>query len=180
MKKLDLLIDSLFYAVYFFFACLVCMFAEMLATRVVTLAIEISPFALCAMRAAIYTLGVGAILGIVAYKEGYKAAYAHPVSTILSVLIAAIPYSIFCLLFSFEPFCAGGVKYVTAMAKFGGNMTFTNLTDNITRLDPIGFFFVYIALYCGIMTLCKYLGAENRIEYRRSINTVEKDTENNQ
>jgi hypothetical protein len=175
MKKLDILIDSAIYALYFFFTCLVCMLAEWFASRIITLFIEISPFALSIVRVIIYTVGVCAVLGIALFKEGYRSARANVGETVISVALASVTYFLFCLLFSFEAFCAGGVKYVTLLLKYGSSLTLSQVEGGLTRLDPIGIFFLHIAVYGAVMTVCKQIGADKRIDDRRGINTVEDD-----
>lgn len=173
MKKLDILVDSLFYALYFFLSCLACMIAEWFASRVITLFVEISPFALSVIRLTVYTVGVPAVLGIALYKEGYRSARAHIGETVISSALASVTYFIFCLLFSFEAFCAGGVKYATLLLKFGEDLTSEQIANGLSRLDPIGIFFLHIAVYAAVMALCKHLGANKRLDDRRGINTVE-------
>ena len=175
MKKLDVIIDSAIYALYFFFSCLVCMIAEWFASRVITLFVGISPFALSLVRVVIYTVGVCTVLGIALYKEGYRSAHSHIGETALSVALSSVVYFLFCLLFSFEAFCAGGVKYVTLLFKYGSDLTVAQTESGLTRLDPIGVFFLHILIYGIVMALCKYLGACKRRDDRRGIKTVEDD-----
>jgi hypothetical protein len=175
MKKLDIIIDSAIYALYFFLTCLVCMLAEWFLSHVITLFVEISPYALLIIRVVLYTLGVPTILGIALYKEGYRSAHSHAGETVISVALASIVYFIFCLLFYFEAFCAGGVKYLTLLLKYGKDLTGSLIDSGLTRFDPVGVFFLHIAVYCAVMALCKHLGAAKRREDRRGINTVEND-----
>ena len=116
---LDVLLDAGIYAFYMFAACLVWMVAEAGIVKLLTLCFEMNYFTLCVIRAVIYTLGVNAMLSLVAYREGYKAAGASVFGTLISGILATLVHFAFCLLFSFNPFCAGGVRFITALVKFG-------------------------------------------------------------
>lgn len=169
MKKLDVLIDAAIYAFYMFAACLVMMVAEMLIIRVLTLCFGIDYFVLCLIRAAIYVIGVNIILSLVAYREGYKAAEASVVGTLISGILAMIIHFFFCLLFSFEAFCAGGVKFITAIIKFGPSLSDSSFMGQLFRIDFIPFFFINGLVYCILMAVFKKLGASQRLVDREEL-----------
>ncbi len=169
MKKLDVLIGGPVYAVYMFFACLVVMCAEILAIKIVNLFIVPSPLTLCVIRAVIYTVGVNAILAIVSFREGYKTGYLPILSTLISYLIATAMHFLFALLFSFEAFCAGGVKFIAALIKFGSAINSDTFSGKLDRFDLIPFFFVNSAVYIVIMLLFGKLGERRRLSDRAAL-----------
>ena len=159
----DVLLDALVYALYMFGACLVWMVAEAGIIKVLTLCFEINYFVLCIIRAAIYTLGVCAMLSFAAYREGYKTARASFGGTLISGVLASVIHFMFCLLFSFNPFCAGGVKFITALAKFGPALSSSSFIGQLNRIDYIPFFFAIALLYCILMATFKKIGASARL-----------------
>ena len=169
MNKLDTVIDGALYALYMFFSCLVCMLVEWFISRVLTLLLEISPFTLSLIRVIIYTVGVNAILSIAAYKEGHRSARASAVGTLISGIFATAVHFLFCLLFTFEPFCAGGVKYISAMLKFGRAMTLNNISNGLSRTDSISIFFINALISVGFIMLFKVMGAKKRVAERSEL-----------
>ncbi len=163
MKKSDILLGTLVYSVYMLFSCIVVMFAEMLAIKIINLFVGLTPLSLCIIRAVIYTLGVNAILAVVSYREGYRAAYFSIPETIISGALASLLHFVFSLLFSFEAFCSGGVKFVTALFMFGSRLNSQSFSDALDRFDCIPLFFVYAACYIAIMTVFGRYGARKRL-----------------
>ena len=179
MKKTKqyFLIDALLYAFYMLVSCITVMFAEMFIVKVLSLLVPISYFALCIIRAAIYSLGVNAILAIIAYREGYKAAYCSVVFTVISGVIATVIHSILALLFSFEAFCAGGVRSITALVNFGGALQSSATLAKLNLLDYVAVFFVNGLFYCAVMAAAKYIGAKRRIADRAMLNIVSSEND---
>ncbi|MBQ8408375.1 MAG: hypothetical protein IJY39_05865 [Clostridia bacterium] len=169
MKKLDVILDALLYAFYMFAACLVMMVAEAGIIRVLTLCFEIDYFVLCVIRAVIYTVGVNVILSLTAYREGYKAAQASVIGTLISGVIATCLHFMLCLLFSFEAFCAGGVKFITAIVKFGPSLSDSSFIGQLYRIDFFAVFFVNSLVYCVLMAAFKKIGAQKRLVDRQEL-----------
>ena len=90
MKKGDILFGTVIYSVYMLVSCIVMMFAEMLAIKIINLFVGLSPLSLCIVRAIIYTVGVNAILAIVSYREGYRSASFSVVGTLISGALASM------------------------------------------------------------------------------------------
>ena len=172
MKKrfIDVLLSSQLYLTYMLLSCLAIMFVEMLAVKIVNLFVVVDPLSLCVMRAAIYTVGVNTLLGIAGFREGYKSAKATPVSIAISAAIATLAHSLIGLLFSFEAFCAGGVKFVATLVKFGRSINGELFTGTMTRFDMIPFFFINSAVYIAIMIGSNKLGAMCRLKQRKQLN----------
>ncbi len=182
-KKIDILIDGGLFAFYMFGAALVSLLAEMLIVRVITLFVGMDYFTLCLLRAVIYTVSVNVILGTVSYRSGYKSAAWQPVATAVSGLLALIPLFLFCLLFSFEAFCAGGVKFLTAIIKFGPSLSLDSFEGTLNRFDCIPYFFLNGILSTAVMVIARKPGADKRILDRaeltkESLQTNEQDREN--
>jgi hypothetical protein len=153
-------------------SCLVVMFAEMLAVKVVNLFVVTNYFELCIIRAVIYTLGVNALLAVIAFYEGYRDAKAHPVSVAASGVIATLIHSLFALLFNFEAFCAGGVRSIAALVKFGKAIDSELFIGTLTKRDLVIFFFINSAIYISVMIVANIFGARYRQKERQRMNVV--------
>lgn len=169
MKKIDVLVNSLLYAVAMLVSCIVVMLAETLITRVLGTMFVLTPLAICIIRAAVYTPGVAALLGILAYREGYHTAYFGVAETAISAAIASLAHFLFALLFNFEAFASGGVKFVAALVKFGGKLNIKSFSGELKAADSIPFFFLFALLYLAVMIVCGRLGAKARIKSRKEL-----------
>jgi hypothetical protein len=178
MKRSFNLIDSLIMApIYAFFmviSCAVVMFAEMLILRVLDLTVVMNATTVGLVRAIIYTVGVCAVLAIASYREGYHAAgYSIP-ETLLSGILGAVIHFLFALLFNFEAFCAGAVKFVSALLKYGSYLNVKDAVVELFRYDCIIVFVIYGVIYALLITFFKRLGAMKRIVDRKELTSSEK------
>ena len=165
----DTLIDSLIYAFFMFIACLVCMCAEILIVKIVDLCIAIDYLYLCILRTAIYTLGVNAVLAMVAYRDGYRSARCSVITTAISCIIATAIHFLFSLLFSFEAFCAGGVRFIAGIVKFGARLSESSMIRSLHPADFVAVFFINGLIYCIIMTTFKKVGERRRLLDREQL-----------
>ncbi|MBE6583564.1 MAG: hypothetical protein E7649_01095 [Ruminococcaceae bacterium] len=172
MKKrpIDTLLGSLVYALYMMLSCLVIMFVEILAIKIANLFVVVDNFSTSVIRAVIYTLGVNALLAIIAFHEGYKAARPAPIATAISATVATLIHSLFALLFSFEAFCAGGVRSIAILVKFGKTINSPLFAGTLDRFDIIPFFFINSAIYVAVMIIANKLGASHRLKVRDEMN----------
>ncbi|MGM9644741.1 MAG: hypothetical protein ACI3X1_06615 [Eubacteriales bacterium] len=169
MKKGDILFGTALRSVYMLGSCIVIMFAEMLAIKIIDLFVGLSPLSLCIVRALIYTVGVNALLAIVSYKEGYRSASFSAVGTLISGALASLLHFLVSLLFSFEAFCSGGVKFITALVKFGASLNSESFSGSLSRFDCIPFFFANALVYIAVMIIFGRLGARNRLRDREEL-----------
>ena len=169
MKKIDILVSSLVYAVYMLISCVIVMCAEILAVKIVNLFVVTEYFSLTVIRALLYTVGVNALLAVISYREGYKTAYFSIPETLISGAIATLLHLVFALLFNFEAFSAGGVRSITALIRFGSDLNSNALTSSLTRLDFIPFFLLNSLVYIGIMIGFGKLGQYKRIADREEL-----------
>ena len=165
----DILIDAAFYAFYMLFSCITCMFAELLIVKVLTLCVAIDYYTLSIIRAAIYMIGVSAILAIVAYRGGYKTAYYSIPVTLISGFIACVLHLLFALLFRFEAFCSGGVRFITGLTKFGSRLSESSDIAKLPLIDFFVAFFACGAIYVVIMTVFQVIGAKTRLIDREEL-----------
>ena len=176
MKKADILVNTLVYAFYMFISCVVIMLAEILTVKVANLFVVTEYYELTVLRAVVYTIGVNAVLGVIAYKEGYRAARYPILETLVSGILASILHALVALLFHFEAFCAGGVKFITALLHFGKGLTVNTLMDELGALDFLPVFLINSLVYVGIMILCGKLGEFKRLSDREDLTDSNKET----
>lgn len=171
MKKIsiDILVGAIVYAAYMLVSCIVTMFAEILAVKVVNLFIVTDYHLLTVIRAVIYAIGVSAILSAIAYREGYRAARFSILETAISGAAASLIHLLFALLFNFEAFSAGGVKFITALLKFRSELNSNALTNSLGRADFIPFFFMISFVYIAFMIGFGKLGEYMRLAHRQDL-----------
>ncbi len=175
MKKSDIFLNSLIYAAYMLFSCIVIMFAEMLLIKVVNVLIEVKPLTLCIIRAIVYTVGVNSLLAIVSFKEGYRAGYFSAPGTLVSCAAATLLHFVFSLLFSFEAFASGGVKFVYALAAFGARLNSPSFTDRLDRIDVIPYFFLNAVVYIAVIVIFGKIGERKRLSDRKELTGSDKN-----
>ena len=169
MKKADILVNTLVYAFYMFISCVVIMLAEILAVKVVNLFIVTEYYELTVLRAVVYTVGVNAVLGAIAYKEGYRAARYPIGETIVSGLLASLLHALVSLLFHFQAFCSGGVRFLTALLHYGKGLNSNTLMDELGILDFLLVFAVNSVVYIVIMIVLGKLGEYKRLADREDM-----------
>ena len=165
----DALIDSLIYAFFMLIACLVCMCAEILIVKIIDLCVAIDYLTLCVVRAVIYTVGVNTVLSMIAYRDGYKAARCSVIGTAISCIIATAIHFLFSLLFGFEAFCAGGVRFIAGIVKYGSALSESSMIRNLHPADFVAVFFINGLVYCVLMTLFKKIGEKRRLIDREEL-----------
>ncbi len=171
MKKinLDFLITALINAFFMLISCIVAMFAEILTVKIFNLFIVTEYHLLTVIRAVVYTVGVSAILAAISYREGYRAAKFSILGTAITAALGSVVHFLFAFLFNFEGFCAGGVRFVTALIKYGRNLNSNTLMDSLSRVDFIPFFFMVSALYIAVMIVFGKLGEYMRLADRQEL-----------
>lgn len=168
MKLRNIALNGLFNFFYLFGASVVVMLAEALLIKILVLFAEFSFPVLTVIRAVVYTLGIAAIIGVIAYYEGYREGACSVPETIGGGLFAMVPHVLFSLLFSFQAFVSGGVRYVAGMLYNGIHLTYEQLEATPTWVMLLVFLF-YGLLYTTVITMAHYLGANRRIISRAEL-----------
>ena len=169
MKKKGIFLDALLYALFMLISSLVTLFAEMLITKVINNLFVMTPFGLCVIRAVIYSVGVIAILGIMGFMEGYKTVECSVPASVVSGALAVIVHFFFSLLFSFDAFCSGAVKFISALIKYGSDLGYNDFKSGVDPIDCIVVFFIYGLIYVAVMTITKYFGVKKRLSDRSEL-----------
>ena len=163
MKIRNLALNLLIYFLYFFGSCILVMLAEALLVSIIEKFVGLPYPVLTIIRIVIYTAGVPAILGVLGYSEGYREAECSVAETMVSGVLASILHLIFAMLFKFQGFVSGAVRFTAGLLYNGWEITY----DSLINQTPYGLFLlvfaVYSLLYIGVLTIAKYLGAQKRV-----------------
>lgn len=163
MKLKNAALNLLVYFLYMFGSCVLVMLSEALLIKVIEKFVFIPYPVLTVMRIVIYTVGVPAILGVLGHAEGYRESECAIGDTVVGGILASVLHLIFAILFKFEGFVAGGVRFTAGLLHNGWSITYETLINRTPYALFLLVFAVYSLLYIGILTLSKYFGAQKRI-----------------
>jgi hypothetical protein len=173
LKKIGL--NPLFYFLYMFGCCVIVMLGEALFISVVEKFVELPYPVLTVIRIVIYTAGVPAILAVLGRGEGYREGACSVVGTILSGLLAMILHLLFSMLFHFQGFVSGGVRFTAGLIHNGWDITY----DSLINVTPYYMFLLTFAgyglIYVTVLTLSKLLGAQKRVVDRGELRKGENE-----
>lgn len=175
MKK-NVGINTLFYFLYVFASCVIVMLIEALFTNVVEKFVELPYPVLTIIRIVIYTAGVPVILAVVGRSEGYREGGCSVLATAASGLLAMIPHLLFAMLFKFQAFVSGGVRFTAGLIHNGWSITYDSLINETPYYLFLLVFAAYGVLYAAALTVSKYLGAQKRILDRAELRMGEDTT----
>ncbi len=176
MKIKNAALNSLIYFLYMFGACLITMVVEALLVYIIRRFVVIPYHALTVIRLVIYSLAVPAILAVIGYYEGYREG-ACPVGEIaLGGGMAVVAHLLFAMLFRFQAFVAGGVRFATGLFCHGSRIT----EELLTEKTPYGMFLLtfafYGVIYIIVLAVARYLGVNRHIVDRAELRGHETDT----
>lgn len=162
-KLIRILLNALIYAVYFIGCCVVVMLVEAMVLFLVDKFVELPYATLTVIRIVIYSAGVPALVGFLGYREGYREAEAAPASTALSALLAtAVPHLLFAMLFHYQGFVSGAVRFTAGVLHNGMAITHDSLINQTPYRLFVLVFLGYGLVYSGVLVACRYCGAARR------------------
>jgi hypothetical protein len=163
MKIKSTATDALFAFLYLIGACLITMLAEALVSYIINHVVVLSYPTLTVIRIAIYSIGVMALMGVVGYYEGYREAYCSVGESLAGVLLAAVPHLLLAMLFRFQGFISGSVRFTAGLIHNGWDVTYDKLVNETPYSLFLLVFAAYAVLYAATFTVAKYLGAQKRV-----------------
>lgn len=172
MKIKDAFLSGLFSFLYIIASIIICMVVEAMLLFFIDKIIYVPYPVQTIIRVIIYTVGGAVLLGFLAYHEGYREAACAPVEVILGVIFAAVPHLLLSLLFHFQGFIAGGVRFVAGLCYYGWDITHELVAETPLRLF-LSFFARYTLLYAAVLTVFKYMGAKRRLIDRAELKKAE-------
>lgn len=168
MKK-NIGINGFFYFLYVFGSCFIVMLIESLFVNVVEKFVALPYPVLTVIRIVIYTVGVVAVLAVAGWKEGYRKGYCSAGGTVASGAIATVIHLIFSMLFHYQGFVSGGVRFTAGLIFNGWEVSYDSLVNDTPYWGFLVTYFAYAAVYVAALTLTKYLGAQKRIMDRAEL-----------
>lgn len=168
MKK-SIGINGLFYFLYVFGSCFLVMLAESLFINVVEKFVALPYPVLTVIRIVIYTAGVVAILAVAGWKEGYREGACSVGGTVASGAIATVLHLLFAMLFHYQGFVSGAVRFTAGLVFNGWEVTYDSLINDTPYWGFLATYGAYAVLYVATLTLSKYLGAQKRIMDRAEL-----------
>lgn len=169
MRKTEIFLNSLVYAAYFLASCLCGVGVDFLVIKVLDSIVVLSAFAICVIRSVIYFIVPMAVIFVCAYKEGYKEASFYFGETLLSSVFATVIHFLFALLFAFNQFFAGGVKFVSAIIVYGADIEKLSQISEIRYRVFMPMFVAFGVIYCVNLILAKKLGRDARLQDRKQL-----------
>lgn len=163
MKLRNLALNFIIYFLYFFGSCVLVMLAESLFVSILEKFVVIPYPVLTVIRIVIYTAGVPAILGVLGYYEGYREAAPSVAETIGGGVLAAILHLLFAMLFKFQGFVSGAVRFTAGLLHNGWTITYDSLINKTPYSLFLLVFAAYTLLYIAVLTVSKYFGAQKRV-----------------
>ena len=169
MRKSEIFLSSIVYAVYFLAACLCGVGVDFLTLKVIGSIIVVTPFLACVLKAIIYFVVTTAVVFVLAYKEGYREANFIFGETSVSLIFAVVIQFLFALLFLFNQFFAGGVKFFSALLVYGDKIQDMAQISEIRYRVFMPVFFVLAVFMCVTVVLGKKLGCDSRLLSRKEL-----------
>ncbi len=173
MKIKNLALNLPIYFLYIFGSCILVMLAEALLVSVIEKFVALPYSVLTIIRIVIYTLGVTAILAVLGYFEGYREGACPLGETIGGGILATVLHLLFAMLFKFQGFVSGGVRFTAGLLHNGMDITYESLINK----TPYGLFLLvfvgYAAVYLVTLTVAKYFGAQKRVMDRADLRKSE-------
>ncbi|MBQ4113428.1 MAG: hypothetical protein IJD38_11580 [Clostridia bacterium] len=175
MKKTNLALNALLYFFYFVGSCITVMLAEALLIYIIEKFVGLPYPVLTVIRIVIYTAGVTALLVCLGHAEGYREAVCPVGETIASGVLASLAHLIFAMLFKFQGFISGGVRFTAGLIHNGWSVTYESLINETPYLLFVAVCLVYSALYVAALTLAKRFGAAKRVMDRAELRRDEQN-----
>lgn len=165
MKMKNAAVSGILTFTYLLSSILLCTLVDALLLMILDKIVLLSFPVQTIIRLVIYSLGVPAIIGFVSYHEGYQTASARVLDSVVGTLLSAILHILLCLLFHFQAFIAGGIRFATGLIRQGMTVSFEGIAETPTFLF-LCIFAVYTILYGIVVTICRYKGTQKRLAER--------------
>lgn len=163
------------YFLYLFGSCVVIMLVEALFSFLLDKLIVVDYFPLTVIRIVIYTVGVTALMGLFGYAEGYREMACPVGETAAAYGLAVIPHLLFAMLFKFQSFVSGSVRFTAGLIHNGTDITYDSLINQTPYWLFLVIFAAYALLYGLALVVCKYFGAQKRIIFRAELRRHEQE-----
>ena len=169
MKIQNTAINSLLYLLYMFGGCVAVMVVEALLVYIISRFVIIPYLVLTILRLVIYTVGVPTVIVGIGYVEGYRESVPAVGETIVGGILAIVMHLLLAILFGFQAFVSGGVRFAAGLIQHGADITDELLNTNTSTGLFLLMFVIYGAIYVTALTVSRYFGVQNRIISRAEL-----------
>ncbi len=150
-------------------SCLLSLLVTMITVRIADMIFPIEGFAEIVIRAVASLLTVSATFGAVSYFVSYRMVSFDAAGSAARLGGALVIQLAISLLLKFEPFVAGGVKYLAAIFEFGSDVRMTADADMIGLIDYLSAFVIFSAIYMAVYIGAGIIGKKKRLSDRETI-----------
>ncbi len=175
MKLRNTALNTLFYFLYMLVSCIAVMVVEALFVYILSRFVIIPYPVLTVIRIVLYSLGVPAIMATIGYFEGYREGYCSVAETVVSGTLAMLVHLLFAMLFKFQAFVAGSVRFTAGLLHNGWNITEDSLVNQTPYGLFLGMFLLYGCVYIATLGVARYFGAQRRIIDRAELRAGEEN-----
>ena len=169
MRIKNVALNLLVYFLYMFGACILVMLVESLLISIIEKFVALPYPILTIIRIVIYSAGVTALMAVLGYFEGYRETECPVGETLVSGFLASLLHLIFAMLFKFQAFVSGAVRFTAGLIYNGWDITYDSLINETPYAMFLLVFVAYGLLYTAVLTVSKYLGAQKRIMDRAEL-----------
>ncbi len=153
MKRFaDIAIDSLLYLCYTVASCVTASVLNYVVLFALDKFIEVAYFPRIIISACVYSVVIAVLLGFLGFKTGYREASASVGDSFLSYIPVLIVHMLLCLLFRFNGFIAGPVKFIYGIIRFGGSLTDAEQLASLSAVVYIPVFLIFSVVCAAILT----------------------------
>lgn len=163
------------YLLYLVGSCILTMLVEALFIFFLDHFVILPYPVLTVIRIVIYSVGVTAIMGFLGYFEGYREIECPIGETVTAYVLALIPFILLSMLFKFQGFISGAVRFTAGLVHNGWSITYDSLINKTPYSLFLLVFLGYAILYGLVLIICKYFGANRRICDRAELRKNETD-----
>ena len=177
MKVKNVALNTVVYFFYTFGSCILVMLAEAMLISFLEKLVALPYPVLTVIRIVVYTLGVTALVAVLGYFEGYREAECSVPEVLISGVTAGVLHLIFAMLFKFQGFVSGAVRFAAGLIYNGWDITYDSLINDTPYSLFLLTFALYALLYIGALCIAKYFGAQKRIVDRADLRRNETSEE---
>ena len=169
MKIKNVFLNLFVYFFYMMGSCILAMLAEAMLVFFAEKFVAIPYPVLTLIRIVIYSLSVPALMAVLGYFEGYREGEYSTGEVVLSGIPACVLHLLFAMLFKFQGFVSGAVRFTAGLIHNGWDVTY----DSLINATPYGLFLLvfvaYGAVYVAALCIAKFFGAQKRIMDRAEL-----------
>ena len=165
------------YLCYLLGACILTMLIEAMFVFFLDHLVLLSYPVLTIIRIVIYSVGIPAIIGFLGSYEGYREMDCTMGESLVAFIAACIIHLLFAMLFKFQGFISGAVRFTAGFIHNGWDITQVNLVEKTPYSLFLLVFSGYAVLYGTVLIICKFFGSKKHIMDRAELRKNEKDQE---